>query len=88
MWLFVHIAFLTGFKNRLSALFHWGATFLASSRAERTITLRQVIGRVAIEQGGGDDLTGHLIVAPEQHDDPGPGRAASSTTDHIEPDKG
>jgi NADH dehydrogenase len=66
MWLFVHIAFLTGFKNRLSALFHWGVTFLSSNRAERTITLRQVIGRVAIEKGGGDELTRHLIAAPER----------------------
>jgi NADH dehydrogenase FAD-containing subunit len=23
MWLLVHITFLTGFKNRLSAMFHW-----------------------------------------------------------------
>ena len=51
MWLFVHITFLTGFKNRLSAMFHWAGTFLASGRAERTITVRQTIGRVAIERG-------------------------------------
>ena len=54
MWLVVHITFLTGFKNRLSALFHWAGTFLAGGRAERTITMRQVIGRVAIEEAGGD----------------------------------
>ena len=57
MWLFVHITFLTGFKNRLSAMFHWTGTFLAGGRAERTITVRQVIGRVAIEEAGGDELT-------------------------------
>ena len=28
MWLFVHITFLTGFKNRFAALFHWTGTFL------------------------------------------------------------
>ena len=61
MWLFVHITFLTGFKNRLAAMFHWAGTFLAGGRAERTITLRQVIGRVAIEEAGGDELTRHLI---------------------------
>ncbi len=54
MWLFVHITFLTGFKNRLSAMFHWTGTFLAGGRAERTITVRQVIGRVAIEEAGGE----------------------------------
>ena len=33
MWLFVHLTFLTGFKNRFSALFHWASTFLAGGRA-------------------------------------------------------
>ena len=51
MWLFVHITFLTGFKNRLAAMFHWARTFSSGGRAERTITLRQVIGRVAIDAG-------------------------------------
>src|SRR6185295_18931578 len=51
MWLFVHITFLTGFKNRFAAMFHWTGTFLSGGRTQRTITLRQTIGRVAIEQG-------------------------------------
>ena len=50
MWLFVHITFLTGFKNRFAAMLHWGNTFVVGGRAERTITMRQVVGRVAIEQ--------------------------------------
>ena len=54
MWLVVHITFLTGFKNRLSAVLHWSGTFLAGGRAERTITLRQVIGRAAVEAAGRD----------------------------------
>ncbi len=49
MWLFVHITFLTGFKNRFAAMLHWGNTFAVGGRAERTITVRQVVGRVAIE---------------------------------------
>ena len=64
MWLFVHITFLTGFKNRFSALFHWAGTFLAGGRAERTITIRQVVGRVAIDEAGGDELIQHIIAAP------------------------
>ena len=50
MWLFVHITFLTGFKNRFAAMLHWGNTFVVGGRAERTITVRQVVGRVAIEE--------------------------------------
>ncbi len=65
MWLFVHITFLTGFKNRISALFHWAGTFLAGGRAERTITIRQVVGRVAIDDAGGDRFMQHMIAAPE-----------------------
>ena len=65
MWLVVHLTFLTGFKNRLSALFHWAGTFLAGGRSERTITTRQVIGRVALDEAGGEEFTRHLIAAPE-----------------------
>lgn len=70
MWLFVHLTFLTSFKNRVAAMLHWSSTFMSGARAERTITLRQTIGRIAIEQGG-DDLTRHLIAA---RDAPGRGR--------------
>jgi hypothetical protein len=41
-------------------MFHWTGTFLAEGRAERTITFRQVIGRVAIDEGG-EALTRRLI---------------------------
>ena len=64
MWLLVHITFLTGFKNRFSALFHWTGTFAAGGRAERTITVRQVIGRVALEQAGEGDITRQLVARP------------------------
>jgi len=58
MWLVVHIAFMTGFKNRLAALIHWINTFLLSGRAERAITVRQAIGRVVIAEAGGEDTLG------------------------------
>jgi NADH dehydrogenase len=41
LWLVVHLAFLTGFKNRVSAVFHWAISFAGRGRAERTITLQQ-----------------------------------------------
>jgi hypothetical protein len=46
MWAFVHLTFLTGFKNRGIALFKWLSAFVGSSRDERTITMQQVSGRV------------------------------------------
>ena len=47
-WLVVHLTFLTGFKNRVSALAHWTVTFLGRARAERTITEQQIVARLAI----------------------------------------
>jgi NADH:quinone reductase (non-electrogenic) len=44
-WLVVHLTFLTGFKNRISALFHWTISFFGRSRPERTITAQQVFAR-------------------------------------------
>jgi NADH dehydrogenase len=39
VWLFVHLTFMTGFKNRFTALIHWGLSFLGSGRGERAITV-------------------------------------------------
>jgi NADH dehydrogenase len=52
-WLFVHLAFMTGFKNRLATIPRWAITFIGNSRPQRTITMQQIIGRVAIEEAGG-----------------------------------
>jgi NADH dehydrogenase len=52
-WLFVHLTFLTGFKNRLSTIPRWAVTFIGNSRPQRTITMQQIIARVAIEESGG-----------------------------------
>ena len=63
MWLVVHVTFLTGFKNRFTSLLHWANTFLGGQRAERTITFRQVMARVAIDQAGGEKFMLTLIPA-------------------------
>ncbi len=52
-WLFVHLAFLTGFKNRFFTVGRWAMAFIGRGRPQRTITMQQVISRVAIEQAGG-----------------------------------
>jgi NADH dehydrogenase len=53
MWLFVHLAFMTGFKNRFITIFQWTLSFLGRGRSERTLTAQQVIARVAIAEAGG-----------------------------------
>jgi NADH dehydrogenase len=50
VWLVVHLTFLTGFKNRLAALFHWTISFFGRARAERAITLQQAVARRALEE--------------------------------------
>ena len=50
-WLFVHLTFLTGFKNRLATIPRWAFTFIGNSRPQRTIT--DAAGRCARGHRGG-----------------------------------
>jgi NADH dehydrogenase len=58
MWLFIHLVYLTGFKNRLTALGHWAVSFIGAGRAERVVTEQQIFARAALERlaGGATDL--------------------------------
>jgi NADH dehydrogenase len=42
VWLVIHIAFLTGFRNRLGALLTWWLAFTRDIRRERTFTTQQI----------------------------------------------
>jgi NADH:ubiquinone reductase (H+-translocating) len=63
-WLALHLVYLTGFKNRVTALGHWAVSFLGRGRAERAVTEQQVYARRAIQriQGG----TKALASSPEE----------------------
>ena len=74
IWLGVHIVYLTGFKNRVSALGHWAVSFVGRSRSERTATEQQLFGRQALERLDGG--TAGLVSAPE--DDGGAAAAANA----------
>ncbi len=41
-WLFIHIGFLTGYRNRVTALLTWLVTFSRGIRRERAYTLAQI----------------------------------------------
>ena len=56
MWLFVHLMFLTGFKNRVAVLFNWLVAFVGRGRPQRTITAQQVLARQALRERARDDL--------------------------------
>jgi NADH dehydrogenase len=49
MWLVVHLAFLTGFKNRASAVANWAVAFLGRDRRQRTITKQQALARTELQ---------------------------------------
>jgi NADH dehydrogenase len=53
LWLVVHLAFLTGYKNRLAAVANWAIAFLGHNRRQRTITEQQVFARTRGETTGG-----------------------------------
>jgi len=42
VWLFIHIGFLTGYRNRFGAVLSWWFAFTRDLRRERTYTTRQV----------------------------------------------
>ncbi|MGO8884344.1 MAG: NAD(P)/FAD-dependent oxidoreductase [Streptosporangiaceae bacterium] len=42
IWLFIHIAFLTGFRNRVGALLTWWLAFTRDVRRERTFTTQEI----------------------------------------------
>jgi NADH dehydrogenase len=59
-WLFIHIAFLTGFRNRVGAILTWWVAFTIDVRRERVFTTRAV-GRVRSvyePEGPADDHAG------------------------------
>ncbi len=64
MWAFVHLTFLTGFKNRWIALLKWLSAFVGSARDERTITMHQVSARIIAQAAGikpgEEDLAGFV----------------------------
>jgi len=64
MWLALHLVYLTGFKNRVTALGHWAVSFLGRGRAERAVTEQQVYARRAIQRIEGG--TKALASSPEE----------------------
>lgn len=51
-WLFLHLLYIAGFKQRLSTLLRWAISFLSNARSERVTTNQQLVGRLALEELG------------------------------------
>jgi NADH dehydrogenase len=52
VWLVVHLFYLVGFKNRLTAVLHWAVSFLGRGRSERVSTFQQAFARTAFREYG------------------------------------
>jgi NADH dehydrogenase len=52
VWVAVHLFYLVGFKNRVTAVLHWAVSFLGRGRSERVATQQQAFARQAIRAYG------------------------------------
>jgi len=50
LWLVVHLLYLVGFKNRVTAVLHWLVSFIGRGRSERVATFQQVFARRAMQE--------------------------------------
>ena len=50
MWAFVHLAFLTGFGNRLTTLLKWTRSFIGRGRAEREFSVMHTGGDLSLPE--------------------------------------
>ena len=66
MWLAVHLVYITGFKNRVTAVMHWFVSFLGRGRSERTATEQQIFGRIALARLGRG--ASDLVSEPGEYD--------------------
>jgi NADH dehydrogenase len=63
MWLFVHLAFLTGFKNRVAVLANWTIAFIGRGRPQRAIT---TTGMAAHDAGVAGDRSMPAAAVPSR----------------------
>ena len=70
MWLGVHLFYITGFKNQVTALLHWAVTFVSNDRSERTATEQQIFAREALRRldGGANELVSAPAAVPSREE--------------------
>jgi len=60
VWLFVHVAFLNGFGNRLAALWRWGTSMVGRARPERVFSVGHTGGDLSLP----DDIKDKVLPKP------------------------
>ncbi len=59
-WLFLHLLYIAGFKQRVITLVSWTLSFFTNGRSQRVVTNQQLVGRLAMEELGAKS-SGRLI---------------------------
>jgi NADH:quinone reductase (non-electrogenic) len=67
-WLFIHIGFLTGWRNRIGALFGWWFAFTRDMRRERTFTIDDMPVRAFSDQAEAAAGGQHVVRPADTHD--------------------
>ena len=67
-WLFIHIGFLTGWRNRVGALFGWWYAFTRDMRRERGFTIDDMPVRAFSEQVEAATSGQHAVQPANTHD--------------------
>jgi len=67
-WLFIHIGFLTGWRNRVGALFSWWYAFTRDLRRNRTFTIDDMPVRAFSEQAEAAASGRHAVRPASTHD--------------------
>ncbi|NLE97045.1 MAG: NAD(P)/FAD-dependent oxidoreductase, partial [Propionibacterium sp.] len=49
-WLFLHLLYIAGFKQRVTTLVSWALSFVSDGRSQRVVTNQQMIARLAISR--------------------------------------
>ncbi len=68
MWLFLHLLYIAGFKQRVTTLLSWALTFISNGRSQRVVTNQQLIGRLAIARLGKGSSAKLMRGEPPQED--------------------
>ena len=68
MWAFIHLTFLTGFKNRFLAAIRWVLSFLGRSRTERALGWDRTRAAFASPESGQSRVRAapHQLASDEQ----------------------
>ena len=67
-WLFIHIGFLTGWRNRIGALFSWWFAFTRDLRRERGLTIDDMPIRAYRKQADAAASGQHAVRPANTHD--------------------